>query len=146
MLVLICSLVNTDIISQGDFEEAKLLYERALETREKALGPNHPEVATSLNSFAILLHDQVETSENNRDADYILQGHLDEARTLYERALDIRRNVLGPYHPEVATSLNNLAALLKAQVGISEVAGVTLVAFHRGTSSKPNLFTNTLSA
>ena len=35
-----------------------------------------------------------------------------EARPLYERALAINEKVLGPDHPETATSLNNLASLL----------------------------------
>ncbi|MEM7167049.1 MAG: tetratricopeptide repeat protein, partial [Planctomycetota bacterium] len=43
------------------------------------------------------------------------QGKYDEARRLYERAQAIEIKVLGPEHPSVATSLNNLGALLKAQ-------------------------------
>ena len=35
-------------------------------------------------------------------------------RALYERALKIREKALGPDHPDVATSLNNLALLVKA--------------------------------
>ncbi len=37
------------------------------------------------------------------------------ARPLYERALAIREKVLGPEHPDIAASLNNLASLLGAQ-------------------------------
>jgi tetratricopeptide (TPR) repeat protein len=37
------------------------------------------------------------------------------ARPLFERALAIRENVLGPDHPDTATSLNHLAYLLQAQ-------------------------------
>ena len=37
------------------------------------------------------------------------------ARPLFERALAIREKVLGPEHPDTATSLNNLALLLKAR-------------------------------
>ena len=36
-------------------------------------------------------------------------------RPLFERALAIREKVLGPEHPDTATSLNNLALLLQAQ-------------------------------
>ena len=35
------------------------------------------------------------------------------ARPLYERALAIRENVLGPEHPQTAASLSNLAGLLR---------------------------------
>ena len=36
-----------------------------------------------------------------------------EARRLYERTLAIKEKALGPDHPNVATSLSNLAVLLK---------------------------------
>lgn len=39
------------------------------------------------------------------------QGALDEAAALYERALAIRERLQGPSHPDVATVLNNLAAV-----------------------------------
>ena len=50
------SLNNLAIVLQElrAFAEAKLLLERALEIQEKALGPEHPGVAGSLNNLAIL--------------------------------------------------------------------------------------------
>ncbi len=42
-------------------------------------------------------------------------GRYAEAEPLYKRALDIREKALGKDHPSTATSLNNLAALYKAQ-------------------------------
>ena len=39
------------------------------------------------------------------------QGALEEAAALYLRALSIRERLQGPTHPDVATVLNNLAAL-----------------------------------
>ena len=74
--------------------------ERALAIREKALGPEHPDTATSLNNLAFLLTDQ---------------GDLAGARPLFERALAIREKALGPEHPDTAMSLNNLAVLLQDQ-------------------------------
>ena len=41
------------------------------------------------------------------------QGKLDEAEEPNRRALAIREKALGPYHPDVAESLNNLASLLQ---------------------------------
>ena len=41
--------------NQGQYAKAEPLYERALAIYEKALGPEHPDVATSLESYAILL-------------------------------------------------------------------------------------------
>ena len=42
-------------------------------------------------------------------------GKFDEAVPLYHRALAIREQVLGPEHPNTATSLNNLAVLYDTQ-------------------------------
>ena len=44
------------------------------------------------------------------------QGKYDEAKPHMEEALRIRRSVHGPDHPDVATSLNNLALILQDQV------------------------------
>ena len=41
-------------MAQGKYAEAEPLYQRALEIREKALGPEHPDVALSLNNLAML--------------------------------------------------------------------------------------------
>ncbi len=82
------------------YAEARRLFQRALAISESALGPEHPNTATSLNNLAGLLQ---------------AQGDLAGARPLYERALAIREKALGPEHPDTATSLNNLAALLQDQ-------------------------------
>ncbi len=65
---------------------------------EKALGPEHPDVATSLNNLAEL---------------YNAQGRYAEAEPLYKRALAIWEKVLGPEHPNVVAGLENYAALLR---------------------------------
>ena len=82
--------------AQGDYAKAEPLYQRALAIREKALGPDHPDIATSLNNLAEL---------------YMRQGDYAKAEPLYQRALAIREKALGPDHPDIATSLNNLALL-----------------------------------
>jgi tetratricopeptide (TPR) repeat protein len=56
-------------------QEARRLYERALQIREARLGANHPDTATSLSNVAIVLADQ---------------GDLEGARRLHERVLAIR--------------------------------------------------------
>ncbi len=50
-------------LAQGKSEQAEPLYRRALAIREKALGPEHPLVATFLEMYAGLLH------KLNRDAE-----------------------------------------------------------------------------
>jgi tetratricopeptide (TPR) repeat protein len=84
----------------GHFAEAEPLFKRALAIREKALGPDHRWVATSLNNLAEL---------------YRAQGRYAEAEPLHKRALSIRTKMLGPDHPYVAVSLGNLASLYKDQ-------------------------------
>jgi hypothetical protein len=44
----------------------------------------------------------------------------DEARDFYERALVVRRQILGSGHPDVATTLHNLALLHEAEGRVSE--------------------------
>jgi tetratricopeptide (TPR) repeat protein len=80
--------------------EAEPLLQRALAVREKALGPDHPDVAVALNDLALL---------------YERQGRYADAEPLYKRALAINEKGLGPDHPVVATYLNNLAELYRAQ-------------------------------
>ncbi len=81
------------------FAAARRLFQRALAIREKALGPEHPDVARSLNALAVVLQ---------------AQGDLAGARPLFERALAIREKALGPEHPDTAQSLNDLAVFLYA--------------------------------
>jgi tetratricopeptide (TPR) repeat protein len=69
---------------------------RARAIREKVLGPDHPDVATSLDNLAVL---------------YRSQGRHALAQPLHKRALAIYERALGPDHPDVAISLNNLASL-----------------------------------
>jgi tetratricopeptide (TPR) repeat protein len=82
------------------FAQARPLHEQALAIREKTLGPEHPDTATSLNNLALVLKDE---------------GDFAGARPLYERALAIDEKVLGPEHPETAIDLANLALLLREQ-------------------------------
>ena len=80
--------------------QAEPLYKRALAIREKALGPDHPEVATSLSNLGTL---------------YGSQGQYNQAEPLYRRALAIDEKALGPDHSDVAAILVNLAELYRLQ-------------------------------
>lgn len=44
---------------QGKYAEAEPLHGRAAEIMEKALGPEHPDVATTLSNWAGVLKEQV---------------------------------------------------------------------------------------
>jgi tetratricopeptide (TPR) repeat protein len=79
------------LMKRADHREAEPLYRRALAINEESFGPDHPNVATSLNNLAELL------KATNR---------LAEAEALLRRALAIRETSFGPDHPLVAAGLN----------------------------------------
>jgi CHAT domain-containing protein/Tfp pilus assembly protein PilF len=89
-----------ELYRAGKYAEAMPPAQRALAIREKALGPDHPDVATSLNSVASL---------------YTRQGRHGDAERLYRRALAIREKAFGPDDANVAQSLNNLAEIYRRQ-------------------------------
>ena len=82
--------------AQGRYSEAEPLFRDALEIREKQLGPEHPDVASSLNNLAGLLQ---------------VQGKYAEAEPLYLRASVILEKQLGPEHPNTITARKNLTRL-----------------------------------
>ena len=83
------------------FKEAETLCKRALEIREKCLGPVHPDVAKQLNNLALLCQNQ---------------GKYDEVESYYKRGIEIYTKTLGIDDPNVAKTKNNLAsAYLKQQ-------------------------------
>jgi tetratricopeptide (TPR) repeat protein len=89
-----------ELYQAGKFSEATPLAQRALAIREKALGADHPNVATSLNNLANL---------------YQAQGRFSEAMSLAQRALPILEKALGPDHPNVAATLNTLGVIYASQ-------------------------------
>ncbi len=80
---------------EGHYEKAEALYQRALEIREKVLGPDDPAMAPTLSALAAL---------------YQVQGRQIEAEAPLRRALAIREKTLRPDHPDVVASLASLAA------------------------------------
>ena len=81
---------------QGELENAKALFERALAIDEAALGPNHPDVAIDLNNLGGVLR---------------AQGDLAGAKSLFERALQIFQNFLGAQHPNTKIVQKNLNSI-----------------------------------
>jgi tetratricopeptide (TPR) repeat protein len=106
---------------RGEYLPAELFYKRALSIREKELGPNHPDVATSLNNVALVC---------------AKEGNNDEALKLYTRAWEIREKALGPNSPAVSDSRAHMAALYYA-MGNAEEAKQLLARNHNPATSKP---------
>jgi serine/threonine protein kinase/Tfp pilus assembly protein PilF len=80
---------------QGQFNEAKDLYERALAISETNLAPQ-TDVSAVLDDLAQMY---------SREQQWAL------AKQTYERALEVDRRVLGDDHPRVAMHLHNLAVV-----------------------------------
>ena len=85
---------------RGQYDEMEPLCQLALEIQEKTLGPEHFEVALTLNDLAEAYH---------------RQGKYAKAELLYNRALVILKNTLGNEHPRVSTTLGNLARVFAVQ-------------------------------
>src|SRR5262249_16138368 len=84
----------------GDYARAEPLLQRALQIREKALGPDRSYVARALHDLALL---------------HVDKGDYAGAEPLLQRALQIREKALGPDHPDVASSLTDLSVIHRAQ-------------------------------
>ena len=84
----------------GDYAGADSLFRRALEARERVLGPEHPDTLNSVNNLASLL---------------LRKGDYAGADPLVRRALEARERVLGPEHPDTLSSVDNLAVLLSSK-------------------------------
>jgi CHAT domain-containing protein/tetratricopeptide (TPR) repeat protein len=101
---------------QGKFAEAEQVHRRALAIRTKVLGPGHPDTATSLNNLANVLFEQgkdeqlAPSEQRARARDQIRV--FTETEDLYRRALAVQEASLGPEHPSIGATLNNLGALL----------------------------------
>jgi len=131
----------------GKYGGAIEVGQSALAMAERLHGPDHPEVATTLNNLAGLYesqgryaeaeplykrslaiaekalgpdHPSVAATLNNLALLYQSQGRYAEAEPLYKRSLAVAEKALGPDHPHVATTLNNLASLYRSQARYAE--------------------------
>jgi Tfp pilus assembly protein PilF len=113
-----------------------MLYRQVIANLERAMGPDHSDVAMALNNLAFVYQDEqryaeaeplfqralaikervlgethpdVATIANNLGSFYLNQGKYAEAEIFLLRSLDIREKTLGPAHPSVANALHNLA-------------------------------------
>ncbi len=86
------------LVDRGKYEQAEPLYQRALTTYERVLGPEHPDTLRSVNNLAVL---------------YRNQGKYEQAEPLLQRALTTRERVLGPEHPDTVRTRENYTDLLQ---------------------------------
>jgi tetratricopeptide (TPR) repeat protein len=88
--------VRALLYEKGRYDEAVILYRRALEGHEKELGVRHPHTLSSVYCLADLLH------TTKRHA---------EATELYQCAYDGYVQTLGPQHPHTIACGNRFLAL-----------------------------------
>ena len=79
------------------YEKAEVMNRRALASREKVLGMEHPATLTSVSNLVLALKGQ---------------GKYREAETINRRTLEDREKVLGLNHPDTLTSIDNLVEVL----------------------------------
>lgn len=140
----------------GKLEDARGLFARVLAEREQTFGPDHPAVAWSLNNLAMCLVDmnaapdalplekraleiwQMSSPDNTaalgaglNNLGWIsyLRDSTAEAVSLLERSLALREASLGPEHPHVAATLENLA--LSLDVSQDSEAQAKALTFHQ---------------
>jgi eukaryotic-like serine/threonine-protein kinase len=99
------SFLGTTYYDLGDFEKARLQYERSLEMYRELHGELHEDVAINHNSLALVFWSL---------ADYV------EAERQATVALDLRRRIFGEQHRQVANSQRDLANILVAQSRYAE--------------------------
>ena len=92
-----------------DYTEAEYLYRRCLESRRKALGPDHPDTLASTENLAQAL----------RKA-----GKLEEAEQLASIGLAGRERVLGSKHSDTFGTMATLADILRDKGDASGAAAL----------------------
>ncbi|EAQ83136.1 hypothetical protein CHGG_10954 [Chaetomium globosum CBS 148.51] len=127
---------------QGRYKDAEEMYERALEDKEKAWGPEHTSTLSTIYNLGLLYHDQGQYKEaeamheqvlqceeiawgpehvstlhtvNSLGNIYSHQGRYNETEAMYEQALESKEKVCGPEHISTLDTVNNLAALYVEQ-------------------------------
>jgi len=104
----------------ASFPQAEILYQQALHMREKLLGTQHPDTASSFHNLGCL---------------YYEHGKYEQSEVFYQQALKIREERLGSQHPDTARTWNNLGILYR-QLGKYEMAEAY---FHQALAIRKDL-------
>jgi tetratricopeptide (TPR) repeat protein len=92
-------------VDQNKLKKAEMMYERALQGKEEALGTTHTSTLDTVNKLGKL---------------YMNQGRLKEAEAMYMRALQGKEEALGPKHTSTLDTVNNLGKLYMNQGKLKE--------------------------
>lgn len=91
--------------NQGKLADAEMMYIRALQGKEEALGPDRTSTLDTVNNLGVLYADQ---------------GKLAEAEEMYIRTLQSKEDALGPDHTLILDTVNNLGNLYANQGKLAE--------------------------
>jgi serine/threonine-protein kinase len=97
---------------RGDFQTARSLLEEAVQLQRTSASAPTLGLATAIDTLASLL---METSSKDPDSPDRRQGF-----ELYRQSLQIRRQLFGREHPEIAWGINNLAFWLQRHGEVTE--------------------------
>ena len=141
--------LGTILRQDGRYEEAQKTLEKALLTLQRALGPDHMDVATTMRHLAFVHEDQANFAEaekllidskgiieRNTGEDhparataatalahlYLRENKLAEAEPLFKQSLDLSSKVLGEAHSVTATSAHDLGELYVKQGKFADAA------------------------
>jgi Tfp pilus assembly protein PilF len=103
------SIRAADAKSTGRAKDAEQSFRQAVSIYGKTLGGEHPDYTNALENLAFVCQRR----------DFVT------AEALFNRVLDIRKTVFGPEHHDVATSLDDLAGLQRAEGKPAEAAATT---------------------
>jgi tetratricopeptide (TPR) repeat protein len=99
--------IVADMIALAGILEGLGRYEAAATQCGEALAL----LATLPAADALAMAGELAVALNNLGAQRARQGRYDEAMALMERALDIKRRLLAPDHPDVALTMHNIATV-----------------------------------
>jgi tetratricopeptide (TPR) repeat protein len=84
------------LIQLGQYELSEKVTLTSLDTRQRLLGPEHPNSLHTMNQHAMILQ---------------MRGNYEEAEEVYQHLLATRKRLLGVEHTETLISMNNLASV-----------------------------------
>lgn len=102
--ILLTRLANI-LLDDGEATKARPIIEHAVAILEKTRGPEHIEIAESLDTLAEVLLCEIDIASDEPD--------FSVAEPIIRRTLRIREKTLGPEHPDVGRNLRELADQLR---------------------------------
>ena len=114
---------------RGRLRAAETVLGQVVDTRQRLLGPEHPDTLISMAKLASI---------------YRGQGRLEEAESLYLQVLDTRRLKLGEGNRDTLISIANLASIYRDQGRLEEAESLYLQVLETGRLNPEEDHPNTL--